>query len=94
MEPINITARAPGDRDQAATLLRMAAELVEQDNGRDDSATWRAVDALVLLKALNKGDPLPGIDTPTGRGGRLDIKTGPRTLESARQPGGGRRGHP
>lgn len=60
-------------RAEAAELLRRAAALVKSDS-RDDSATWRAVDALVILKQLNPDHELPGIDEPTGRGGQLVMR--------------------
>lgn len=60
------------DRAEAAALLRYAANLIESDPEMDGSASWRAVDAMVILKSLNKDFHLAGIDSRTGRGGIVD----------------------
>ena len=59
-------------RAEAVELLREAANLAELKC--DGSASWRAVDALVILKRISKDDRLEGIDSVTGRGGRVTIK--------------------
>lgn len=57
-----------------AEKLRLAAELVEMGGDRDESASWRAIDAMVELKSINMEYSLPGIDNHTGMGGKLTIK--------------------
>jgi len=58
-------------RAEAVELLRDAADMVAA--GDDGSASWRAVDAMMILKGMNKNTTLPGIDDRTGRGGRVDV---------------------
>lgn len=73
---LNVTeaiSRPPDSRKLAADQLRMAADLVAEGGERDDSASWRAIDALMELKELNPDHHLPGIDNETGRGGKLDM---------------------
>lgn len=72
-------SRLPTQRAEIASLLRLAADMIEAPKGytkgqRDDSASWRVADALVMLKNINTENDLPGIDSHTGRGGRLSIK--------------------
>ncbi|WP_116364428.1 hypothetical protein [Parahaliea mediterranea] len=64
---------ADGKRSEAAQLLRFAAGLIENDPEMDGGASWRIVDALVILKGLNSDCHLPGVDSRTGRGGKLEI---------------------
>lgn len=72
-------SRLPTHRAEIASLLRLAANMIEAPKGyangrRDDSASWRVVDALVMLKSMNRENELPGVDSRTGRGGKLNIE--------------------
>lgn len=63
----------PSDREVVAEQLRAAARIIE-DEGPDEQAAWRLIEALEDFVALARASGvrrLPGIDEPTGRGAQF-----------------------